>query len=268
MMPWTTATCPVNGIRLHYTRTGGPKPPVLLLHGLMTSGRCWTELARALAADYDVIMPDARGHGESGVPAAGYRYDDHAADIAGLIRALELPPVFLLGHSMGGMTAAVVASQAPALLRGLVLADPTFLSPAMQQQVYESDVVEQHRRVLELPLEEVLADARRRHPHRPAETLALMARARLQTSPRAFEVLTPPNPDYRQLIGQLSVPGLLVVGEQGVVSGAVAQELQELNPRLRVERIREAGHALHLDQPAPFATVVRAFLDSFGAGAT
>ncbi|MCC3160858.1 alpha/beta hydrolase [Hymenobacter sp. 15J16-1T3B] len=265
MSTWSSAVCETNGISLHYTRTGGAKPPVVLLHGLMTNGLCWSELARVLAPDYDVIMPDARGHGRSSAPAAGYRYADHAADVVGLLSALQLPPAFLLGHSMGGMTAAVVASRCPELLRGLLLADPTFLSPEVQRDVYASDVAEQHRQLLTRSLAEVLADARRRHPHRPAETLELFARARLQTSLRAFEVLTPPNPDFRQLISQLRTPTLLVFGDGGIVSAAVAQELHQLNPSVEFAQIPDAGHALQVDQPARFAAAVTRFLRASGA---
>ena len=266
MTSWSTAVCQTNGINLHYTRTGGNKPPVILLHGLMTNGRCWTGLAQALEQEYDVIMPDARGHGQSSVPAHGYRYEDHAADIAGLIRALRLPPPLLLGHSMGGMTAAVMASQKTQLLRGLVLADPTFLSPQVQQEVWASDVADQHRKMLTKSLDEVVADARVRHPHRAAQTLELFAQARLQTSLRAFEVLRPPNPDYAQLVREIEVPTLLLFGEEGVISRAVAEELQGLNSALQVAQIRQAGHALHLDQPARFAAAVKDFLRATQAG--
>jgi pimeloyl-ACP methyl ester carboxylesterase len=48
------------GINIHYLRTGGPKPPLVLLHGLTGSGACWIPLARALEGEYDVVMPDAR----------------------------------------------------------------------------------------------------------------------------------------------------------------------------------------------------------------
>ena len=68
MTDWSTAICETNGINIHYTRTGGNKPPFILLHGLMTNGLCWTGLAQALEKEYDVIMPDARGHGRSSVP--------------------------------------------------------------------------------------------------------------------------------------------------------------------------------------------------------
>ncbi len=262
MTEWSSAVCKTNGIRIHYTRTGGGKPPLILLHGLAANGACWTSLARALEEDYDVIMPDARGHGTSSVPEYGYRYEDHANDILGLIKALRLSPPILLGHSMGGMTAAVVASRKPSVLHGLVLADPTFLSPKNQREVRDSDVADQHRRLLKMSLDEVVAEARGRHPHRSRETLELLARARLQTSMAAFDVLTPPNPDYTVLVSAIDLPSLLVSGDKGVVSSDVAEELQRLNPRLRVEQIREAGHGVHLDQPERFASVVKSFLRS------
>ena len=87
-MSWTTGVCEANGIDLHYLRTGGAKPPLILLHGLMGSGACWTSVARALEGEFDVVMPDARGHGQSSTPLHGYRYDDHASDVLGLSRAV------------------------------------------------------------------------------------------------------------------------------------------------------------------------------------
>lgn len=261
---WNTAVCETNGINIHYTRTGGNKPPLILLHGLMTNGACWTDLAHVLEKEYDVIMPDARGHGNSSVPDFGYRYEDHANDVVGLISSLRLSQPILLGHSMGGMTAAVVASRKPNLLRGLVLADPTFLSPKVQREVRDSDVADQHRRMLNMSLDEVVADARNRHPNRSEETLELLAQARLQTSMAAFDVLTPPNPKYRMLVSAIDVPSLIVFGDKGVVSSAVAKELQSLNPRLQSEQIQDAGHSVHLDQPERFAAVVKSFIGSIG----
>ena len=263
MTSWMTGVCEANGIDIHYLRTGGAKTPVVLLHGLTANGACWTPLARALESDYDVVLPDARGHGRSGVPADGYRYDDLAGDVVGLMDALGLTAPVLLGHSMGGMTAAVVASQNPRRLRGLVLVDPTFLTPQRQRDVYESDAAEQHRRTLCRAKEELLAELRRRHKRRSPEVVELIVQARLQTDVRAFDVLTPPNPDYRQLIQGLPVPSLLVIGDVGaVVSREVAAALAQLNPGLLVEPIVDAGHGIPFDQPERLATVVQAFLGS------
>lgn len=263
MTNWMTGVCAANGINIHYMRTGGSKPSVVLLHGLTGSGACWSPLARALEGEYDVVMPDARGHGNSSTPLNGYRYEDHANDVVGLIQGLGLATPVLLGHSMGGMTAAVVASQVGRAIRGVILADPTFLSLQRQREVHQSDVVEQHRRLLSLDKEDVLAQARVRHPHRSPELLERIAEARLKTRIAAFDVLTPPNPGYHRLVSTIHVPILLVIGDNGaVVSLETARELQALNPRLRVEQIQEAGHGVAYDQPERFETVVRSFLRS------
>ena len=266
MADWTTGTCKANGIDVHYLRTGGNKPPIVLLHGLMTKGACWTPLAQALENEYDVIMPDARGHGNSSAPDHGYRYEDLADDVVSFIDALGLANPVLLGHSMGGMTAAVIASQNPKRLRGLVLADPTFLTPKRQREVHESDVADQHRRILNRPREDYLAEVRDRKSRRSQEVIELFAQARLQTSIHAFEILTPPNPDYLQLIKTINVPSLLVVGDDGaVVSSEMAGELAALNQRLEVVQIAQAGHGVPYDQPERFSAVVQTFLRSLNA---
>lgn len=265
MANWESAFCKTNGINIHYTRTGGCKPPIILLHGLMTNGACWTVLARALESEYDVIMPDARGHGKSSVPDYGYRYEDHAEDISGLISALKLSPPVLLGHSMGGMTAAVVASRKPNLLRALILADPTFLSPKIQREVRDSNLADQHRKVLNMPLYEVISKARLRHPGRSSEILDLFARARLQTSIAAFDILMLPSPDYKQIVSNITVPSLLVFGDDGIVSPTVAEELQCINRKFRLKQIRSVGHALHIDKPVDFEQTVKTFLRAMDA---
>src|SRR3984957_13690229 len=206
MKSWINGFQETNGISVHYLRTGGAKPPLILLHGLTGNGACWTPVARALESEYDVVMPDARGHGKSSTPLHGYRYDDHASDVIGLIRSLGLASPVVLGHSMGGMTAAVVASRLAGVIRGVILVDPTFLSPERQRGVCDSDVAEQHRRLLGLDKGELGAQLRARHTRRSFEMVELLVAARAQTRMSAFDVLTPPNPEYRQLVGTIEVP--------------------------------------------------------------
>ena len=259
-MTWTRGVCETNGIDVRYLRTGGARPPVVLLHGLSGSGACWTPIARALERDADVVMPDARGHGASSAPARGHAYDDLARDVEGLIGGLALDRPVLLGHSMGGMTAAVVASRRAVTLRGLVLVDPTFLEPARQREVYASDVAEQHRRLLGRSHEGVVAELRARHPHRSAELVELIAEARRGTALAAFEVLAPPNPDYRALVRAIDVPTLLVIGDSTVVTLEMATELRAINARVQISRIEDAGHGLPFDRPDRVAEVVASFL--------
>lgn len=261
MNRWLAATCRANGINIHYLRTGGNHPPVVLLHGLTMNGACWTSLARALEAEYDVVMPDARGHGNSSAPDHGYSYNELATDVLSLIDALKLKRPVLIGHSMGGMTAAVAASTASHELRRIVLADPTFLTPQRQQEVYASHLTVAHQDILNRSKEDFLAELRGRYPNRHFKLIEQIVQARFQTSRHAFDILTPPNPDYRQLIGALTIPSLLVIGgARGVVSVEVAAELAKLNQRLKVVQIKEAGHGIPYDQPEHFSAAVKAFL--------
>ncbi|GAA4000667.1 2-succinyl-6-hydroxy-2,4-cyclohexadiene-1-carboxy late synthase [Deinococcus rubellus] len=260
--PWTSGICRADAVNIHYLRTGRDKPPLIALHGLNGSGACWTPLARRLEDEYDVVMPDARGHGASSAPLTGYSYRDHAKDVLNLTKALELTAPVLLGHSMGGMTAALVASQLGFALRGVIVVDPTFISPEWQREVYESDVVEQHKELLNSDKSALVTQLRLRHPHRSSEMIELLADARLQTRINAFGVLTPPNPEYRELIHSIPVPLLLILGSRGIVSLETADELQGLNPRLRYELVPDAGHGLPFDQPERLGTVVESFLQS------
>ena len=243
---WYSDTCRANTIDIHYRRAGGNKPPLIALHGLIGSGACLLPLARTLVAEFDVLLPDARGHGASSAPEAGYFYDDLAGDVVGLIEELRLDAPVLVGHSMGGMTAAVAATRLRSAIRALVLVDPTFISPDWQIQVFESGIAAEHERMLQLPRDDLLTHARLRCPDRSAEVIEHLVDARLHTSRRAFEVLTPPNPDWRRLVEPLQVPTLLLVAERGVVSLETARELQGLNPLLRYELIHDAGHGFPL----------------------
>jgi pimeloyl-ACP methyl ester carboxylesterase len=257
----------VDDVTISYLRTGGDLPPVVLLHGLMGSGETWAPVARLLAPELDVILPDARGHGRSSAPASGYRYPDLADDVVALVEDLGLTRPVLIGHSMGGMTAAVVATRIGRLLRGLVLVDPTFLDSERQHEVYESGVAEQHRHALSRGRWALLQDALDRHAHRSRELVELQVEARLSTSPAALDVLRPPNPPFRDLVAAIEVPALLVIGDKPVVTLDVARELRELNPGVRVDQIADAGHGLPFDQPERLARTILDFVRALPATA-
>ena len=57
MSNWQSATVESNGINIHYHRTGGNGPCVILIHGFTDNGRCWSRVARELQSDFDLIMP-------------------------------------------------------------------------------------------------------------------------------------------------------------------------------------------------------------------
>ena len=124
MADWQSGYVEANGLRLHYTRTGGAKPPVVLAHGVTDDGQCWTPVAGVLAAGYDVVMVDARGHGRSDAPEHDYGPVEQAGDLARVIAGLGLQRPAVLGHSMGAATALVLAGEYPDVPGAILLEDP------------------------------------------------------------------------------------------------------------------------------------------------
>ncbi len=257
---WTSGACATEDGVLHVRRTGAGRP-VVLLHGLAADGATWGPVARVLVEGAEVVAPDARGHGLSSAPGHGHRYHDHARDVEALVRGLGLDRPVLVGHSMGGVTADVVAARARVALSGVVLVDPTFLTPARQREVHESDVAARHAASLGRRDDEGVADVRARHPGRSQEVVEQLWRARRATQRAAFDVLVPPAPDYRALVRALTVPSLLVVGDtEPVVEADVLDEIRRLRPEMRVEVVAGAGHGVPFDRPDRLAALVRGFL--------
>jgi N-formylmaleamate deformylase len=263
---WNKGYCRANGINIHYLRTGGDKSPLVLLHGLTSSGACMAPLARRLEQEFDVILPDCRGHGSSSDPEKGYLYDDLAGDVIGLIEALHLSAPVLAGHSMGGMTAAVAATKLGPVANAVVLIDPTFISPSWQREVYESNIVAEHEAILLMDRNKLIAESKLRHPDRQRELISFQVDAKLQTSVSAFEVLTPPNPDWSELVRDICAPIILLIGDRGVVSRETANELTRINPGLRYALVPDAGHGLPFDKPAQAAATIMTFLAEMAAG--
>lgn len=257
---WTDGVCRANGINIHYLRTGGNKPTIIALHGLAGNSVCWSPIARALEQHYDIIMPDARGHGQSSAPLHGYTYQDHANDVIELIRTLGIKSPYLLGHSMGGMTAAMVASRLGLAINGVILADPTFLSAEWPHEVYHRQLVEQHQQMLTSSKEALFKADKAKHRFRASAIIEHLIEARLQTSLQAFDVLIPPNPEFDELIRNIYVPTLMLLGSEGVVSAETARALHRINPDLQYKVIQDAGHGLPYDEPARLAAAIHAFL--------
>ena len=130
MTSWTSRTCAANGIDIHYLRTGGDKPRCCAAWSDRKRRLLDTVGARSRGSATTSSCPTRGAHGASSAPSGGYRYRDLADDVIGLIRRARADCPMLLGHSMGGMTAAVVASQMGTAIRGVILADPTFLAPS------------------------------------------------------------------------------------------------------------------------------------------
>jgi 3-oxoadipate enol-lactonase len=123
-MPGRTGSVPGAAGRVAYARRGTGRP-VILLHPLALAGDVWGGFADRLAADFDVVAMDARGHGASEWNDEPVTVADLAEDVVALCAGLGLTSVDIIGMSMGGSTALAVAAARPELVRKMVLADTT-----------------------------------------------------------------------------------------------------------------------------------------------
>jgi N-formylmaleamate deformylase len=272
MSTWSESSIKANDISLHYYRTGGDKPPIVLLHGFTDSAQCWTRVARVLEPDYDVIMVDTRGHGLSEGPTTGFSTQLRADDTASFIQALTLKRPFLLGHSMGAGTAAVVASQHPDLIRAIMLEDPAWLAPDVasldhdgEEQLQEPSVHPWYKWVAPLKnqtREERLKIAHIENPTWAEEEQIPWADAKAQFNLDVFRYNTPSIP-WREIVQNILCPILLITSdpEKGaIVTPEVAQEASHLWKDGKVIHIAGAGHNIRRDQFMQYEDAVTTFL--------
>ena len=116
----TRSDLSVGGRRLSYVDFGGAGRPVLAVHGHLDQGVMWKDLAAALAPQWRVIAPDQRGHGHSD-RAADYSRGGVIGDLAELIERLDLGPMAVLGHSLGGLNAFQLAARRPDLVQAMII---------------------------------------------------------------------------------------------------------------------------------------------------
>ncbi|KJK56701.1 alpha/beta fold hydrolase [Saccharothrix sp. ST-888] len=215
------------GVRLAYRVSGRPGAPALvLLHALGEDATGWDGVAPALARHWRVYALDLRGHGRSGHPGE-YSLELMRDDVLGVLDALGLDRVDLVGHSMGGVVAYLLAQEHPQRIRRLVLEDVPPPFP--------------------------------REPSTPARPDGPTA-FDWAVVPAVRGQLDDPDPAWLERMGRITVPTLVVAG--GSRSHLPQDRIAELAWRLpdcRVVTV-EAGHMVHNVLPDEFTRVVVAFL--------
>ncbi|MEZ4730786.1 MAG: alpha/beta hydrolase [Caldilineaceae bacterium] len=273
MTNWTSNQIATNGITMHYTRTGGDKPPVVLAHGFSDDGLCWTPVAQALEADYDVIMIDARGHGRSDAPEAGYGPVEMAADLAGLITGLGLIKPAVMGHSMGGSTTMALAGLYPEVPGAIIIEDSGARNLMAGNSAEAQARLQQWRdRLVNLQSKTREAVLQQGHADNPAWSDAELdpwAGAKLRFNLNALNRQGSAEIDWDQILRSITCPALLLYADPdrgGGVTAERAAEMQELVPQLQSVHISGAGHNIRREQFDAYMAAVRSFLAKTAMG--
>lgn len=254
----------VNGIEIAY-RTDGSGVPLLLLTGLSGAGRAWGDHRQRFGRDFLTVTPDHRGTGDSTPADDGYTIHDHAADMAELVRHLELGPTHVVGSSTGGAIGQVMALEHPDVVRSL-----TLVSSWAGPDDYFRRQFELRRRVLT----ELGAVA-----YREASALFLFSPTHTASNPEvvaAWLERASANPvdasimtrridmilahDVRDRLGEIDVPALVLVGEEDICTPPhQSRELAEAIPGAELA-VLPGGHLVYLEQPDVFHQRVTEFL--------
>ncbi len=269
MSEWPEGYIQANDLNIHYHRTGGTgKPPLILLHGVMDNGLCWTPVARDLQARFDVIMPDARGHGLTSGSLVNFSYTQLANDVVFLINVLSLERPSIFGHSMGAITSIAVAASNPDLVRAIVLEDPPFMDEAAlksEKNMPAPEVLHAFQNILSLRTmspEERLIAARKYNPNWDEAELAPWANSKVEFDPGIFQHLQV-SLSWREQLPAITCPILLITGDPSagaIVTPRVAQEAASLWRQGEVIQIQGAGHCIHRDCYAETMPQIQNFL--------
>lgn len=269
----TTGFCPVGAGRITYDRSGSG-PAVVFLHGIGGNRSNWAEQLVSLGANYTCVAWDAMGYGDSSDPADGMRFEHFAEELKMLLDDLNVDRAHLVGLSMGGHIAQSFYSLHPERVATLTLAATSaglgVLSKPAQQDFAA-------RRLT--PLENGLT---------PADTSAAVVevlvgrkanaaiRERLRKSFEAVHkgaymqtvhaILTT---DFRPLLPRISVPTLVIVGEDDrVLPPEHSVFLARAIPGASLSLLEETGHLCNIEAPDSFAAILKDFLDRHSASAT
>jgi pimeloyl-ACP methyl ester carboxylesterase len=270
-MAITASRIQVGDLSVAYRITGSG-PPLVLVHGLACGQRMWFHQRRALADRHTIITYDLRGHGATEVPPDPARYSGAhlARDLAGLLDALKVDRVAVLGFSMGGGPALGLAIARPERVSHLVLADVgAGADDAWRIQWLARRWVDFADRtgVDELIPDMLRSEFYKHYANRGGRfrrhMAGLIGATPLVGLRHTFsEVLGRRTPLFRtrNVLRTIKAPTLVLLGQQDYVCRNAAKLLAETIPNAVLHRIPGAAHMAPLERPAEFSAAVAAFL--------
>lgn len=250
------------GCRLYFEEHGVGSP-VLLVHGLGSSTLDWELQIPVLAAHHRVVALDVRGHGRSDKPRQRYRIADFAGDVAALIEHLQLPPVHLVGISMGGMIGFQLGVDQPQLLRSLTIVNSAPEVKAKKPADY-LQIAKRWTLARLLPLETTAkALARLLFPKPEQAELRRKVEERWpRNDKRAYLASLDAIIGWgvRERLGRITCPTLVISADRDYTPVAQKQAYVDELPDVRLLVIDDSRHATPLDQPERFNRSLLAFM--------
>lgn len=246
----------------------GDGPPVVLLHPFPSSHEAWLPAAQALTARYRVILPDLRGHGESDVGEGPATMDKHVADLTRILDHAQVGRAAFAGVSLGGYALFEFWRRVPGRIAALALIDTRAQADS---DAGRAGRLQAAAEVLEHGVEPFIDSmlpkllGKTTHATRP-DLVEGAKRTMMKMSPQDISLVQKgmaERPDSVSTLKSISVPALVVVGEEDVLTPPDAAQLMRENIRgSQLRTIPRAGHYAVWEQPEEVGRALRQFLDS------
>ena len=258
----------VGGAAVGFRRCG-QGPPLLLLHGAVSDSRVWRSQMSSFGGSFTVVAWDAPGCGASSDVPDGARMPEYADRLAGLVRALELGPCHVLGHSWGSTLALELCLRHPSLVRSLVLVGgyagwagslvPDEVERRLSFALHAAELAGRGFDPSSMPglFSDVMP------PDRGAELAAIMSDVRPAATRTMAHALA--EADLRPRLASIAVPTALVHGDADLRSSLeVARRLRDSIPGSTLVVLPGLGHECYLEDAAAFDRVVLDVLADHG----
>lgn len=249
-------TISIHGRTLSFHRQGQGLP-LVLVHGFPLDSASWAPLLSLLENQFDVLVPDLRGFGDSDAGVGGYGMDDLADDLAALLDACGLPKAFVAGHSMGGYVALAFARLFPQRLLGLGLVASQAAADPPERKIarYETAALAREQGSLAVlgMAEKLSASA-----IHAAFFRQIIQRQGVDGISNALAAMAE-RPDSLETIASLPVPLALIHGDaDALIPVDRCREMKQANPAAVLVELPGVGHSPALEAPQQTAETLAA----------
>jgi pimeloyl-ACP methyl ester carboxylesterase len=269
---WKDGYVLTNGIRMHYWRTGGSgKVALVMAHGSSDDGLCWTNLAKELEKNFDIVMIDARGHGLSDPPKSGDAVDVQADDLAGIIRELKLDHPIVMGHSMGSFAAAAFAAKYVDVPRAVILEDPNLANRPISPPGANADPQTRRANILarnNLSEAELVAECMKNTPKWGRSECEIWAPSKRRHHPdTAMGPGVGARPAMSDLFARITAPTLILKADAPAEVRQQNEKIAAILKHGQIVHIEGAGHNVRRDEKERTLAALKPFLASIAGNA-
>lgn len=264
----------IRGLSIHVEMEGEPHlPTIIFLHGFTGSTATWREVLEQFKGSYKTIAIDLTGHGKTTIPENPERYsmEEQIEDLNELIDELSIQSFYLVGYSMGGRIALGYTIKYPERVRALILESA---SPGLKEQVER-----EQRRIADALLAKKiiengipsfvdkwenipLFESQKSLPEKKREEVRTerLQQSAIGLANSLLGIGTGSQKSYWDSLQKLKEPVYLITGELDSKFVGIAREMKNLVEKCRHSVVPNVGHAIHVENPRIFATMIKDYL--------